>query len=106
MQILLDLLGQTSWVEQSIMNKAAATLALLIQNNLLNTRLSLSLSALDSPTTQRIEDGYTDLVATALGNFTACLKSAAPAPKTYFSIFRYLNPSTVNTTEPAPTPLR
>ena len=105
-QLLLDLLGQTSWAEQSIMAKAAATLALLMQSNLLNTRLALSLSALDSPTTQRIEDGYTDLAATALGDFTACLQHAAPAPKTYFSVFRYSTPSTANTTEPVPTPLR
>ena len=101
MQVLSELLTQTL-AQQSIIAKTAAATALLLQGNLLNTISPLPQSPLDSLTTQLAADGYTDLLATVLGNFTECLRRAASNPKTTFAVFRYSSPPTDDDTTTAP----
>ena len=105
MQLLSDLLTQTR-AEQSTMAKAAAATASLLKGSLLNTMSYLSQSALGRLTTQLVEDGYKDQLATVLGDFTGCLRRASANPKTFFRVHRYSTPTTptdtVNTTAPEP----
>ena len=61
-QELSALLTQTL-AAQSTMAKAAAATASLLQGNLLNTRASLSVAAIDRLSTQLVEDGYGSLLA-------------------------------------------
>ena len=100
LQVLSDLLAQTLAVQSTVAKTAAAT-ASLLQSNLLDTMSSLSQSTLDRLTTQLIEDGYTDMLVTVLGNFTACLRHAAANPKTFFKVFRYSTPPDANATVPS-----
>ena len=103
MQILSDLLTQTT-AEPSAMAKAAAATASLLKGSLLNTMSYLSQSALGRLTTQLVEDGYKDLLlADVLGDLTACLRHTASNPKTFFKVFRYSTPPNVtNATEMPP----
>ena len=94
MQMLSDLLAQTLAVQSTMAKTAAATVSLLQSNLLSDTMSSLSQS------TQLIQDGHTDLLATVLGNFTACLRRAASQPKTFFKVFRYSTPPAANATAP------
>ena len=60
-----------------------------IKGNLLATFSLLGSSTTSQLTTQLVEQGYGNILATVLHNYTSCLQSAAAYPKMHFNVSRY-----------------